>query len=121
MNEIPRDEPSARPAWIRRLNAGENGLLVLVLALLVILPLAEALLRKFTHTSVKGATGFIQHFTLMVSVLGGAIAAREGRLLSLSSLTSSSKPSSRAASSKPTTDRWQRIKFSTPPNCGLLA
>src|SRR5213075_1445149 len=37
---------------------------------------------------VKGSSGFIQHFTLLVSVFGGAIAAREGRLLSLSSLIS---------------------------------
>ncbi|HYV88047.1 MAG TPA: TRAP transporter large permease subunit, partial [Candidatus Polarisedimenticolia bacterium] len=88
MNEIQREEPRVRPAWQRWLHAGENGLLVAVLAMLVLLPLLEAILRKFTSLSVKGSSGFIQHFTLLVSVLGGAVAAREGRLLSLSSLTS---------------------------------
>ena len=88
MNEIPGEKPLARPAWLRGLRAGENGLVVLVLALLVLFPLVEAFLRKFTSASVKGSSGFIQHFTLLVSVLGGAIAAREGRLLALSSLTS---------------------------------
>ncbi|MEY2410182.1 MAG: C4-dicarboxylate transporter, DctM subunit [Verrucomicrobiota bacterium] len=87
MNEVPVEEIRERPAWQRGLRGVENGVVIAVLALLVILPLIEAVLRKFTNTSIKGGTGFVQHFTLLVSVLGGAIAAREGRLLSLSSLT----------------------------------
>src|SRR5262249_14634592 len=37
---------------------------------------------------VSGATSFVQHFTLIVGMFGGAIAAREGRLLSFSTLSS---------------------------------
>jgi TRAP-type C4-dicarboxylate transport system permease small subunit len=57
-----------------------------VLALLVITPIAEIILRKFTDLAITGSSAFVQHFTLLVGVLGGAIAAREGRLLSLSTL-----------------------------------
>ena len=35
-----------------------------------------------------GAAAFVQHFTLIVGMFGGAIAAREGRLLSFSTLSS---------------------------------
>jgi tripartite ATP-independent transporter DctM subunit len=42
-------------------------------------------LRRF-HTGISGATAFVQHFTLIVGMVGGAIAAREGRLLSFSTL-----------------------------------
>src|SRR5688572_16020629 len=85
---IPIPTPAARPlpAWLRVLRSGENGLIVLVLFLLTIVPLAEVGLRKFTGSGIAGAGPFVQHFTLLVGVLGGAIAAREGRLLSLSSL-----------------------------------
>jgi TRAP-type C4-dicarboxylate transport system permease small subunit len=60
---------------------------LLPLLALVALPLTEIVLRRF-HTGISGATAFVQHFTLMVGMLGGAIAAREGRLLSFSSLAS---------------------------------
>jgi tripartite ATP-independent transporter DctM subunit len=74
------------PLGIRLLRSGENGFIVLVLALLVITPIAEIILRKFTDLAITGSSAFVQHFTLLVGVLGGAIAAREGRLLSLSTL-----------------------------------
>ena len=78
--------PRPRPLWLRLLISGENALIVLVLALLVILPLAEVVLRKLTHVGIAGSSIFVQHFTLLVGMLGGAIAARDQRLLSLSSL-----------------------------------
>lgn len=85
-------EPAAvadnRPAgWRGALRATEDLLLVLPLVALMALPLLEMGLRRF-HTGVSGASAFIQHFTLIVSMCGGAIAAREGRLLSFSTLSS---------------------------------
>lgn len=77
---------SSQPAWVRWCCAGENGLLAAVLAGMLLLPLLEVFLRKFTSIGIKGSSAFVQHFTLLVGVLGGAIAARERRLLTLSSL-----------------------------------
>lgn len=74
------------PLWRRLLCSGENGLLVAVLAAVMLLPLIEAATRKLGISGVAGSSVFVQHFTLLIGVLGGAIAARESRLLSLSSL-----------------------------------
>ncbi|MBI4662784.1 MAG: TRAP transporter large permease subunit [Verrucomicrobia bacterium] len=73
--------------WLGRLRGTENLVLSLSLAAMVILPLAEICLRKAFHTGISGASAFLQHFTLIVGLLGGALAAREGRLLALSTLT----------------------------------
>lgn len=90
MSEFKLDagaEPSAPlPWWRRAFHSGENSLVVFVLAALVIVPLAEVALRKVFGTGIAGSTSFVQHFTLLIGVLGGALAAREGRLLSLSTL-----------------------------------
>jgi C4-dicarboxylate transporter, DctM subunit len=87
--EIPVPAGNAIPptGWRRWLRAPENGLLVASLALLMLLPLLEILLRKF-KTGISGSSAFVQHFTLIVGMVGGAIAARENRLLSFSSLSS---------------------------------
>ena len=90
MSEFKLDagaEPSAPlPWWRRAFHSGENSLVVFVLAAMVIVPLAEVALRKVFGTGIAGSTSFVQHFTLLIGVLGGALAAREGRLLSLSTL-----------------------------------
>ncbi len=79
-------EPVQRPTWIRWLRSGENSVAGFVLAALVLLPLLEILLRKLFRTGITGSSSFVQHLTLLVGVLGGALAARDSRLLSLSSL-----------------------------------
>lgn len=63
----------------------ENGTVTLALGVMVLLPLLEIVARKL-HTSIPGSSSLVQHLTLVVGMIGGAIAAREGRLLSLSSL-----------------------------------
>lgn len=69
----------ARCWWL-----GENLLITMALAALVILPLAESLLRATLHVGIAGSNSIVQHLTLAVGMLGGALAARENRLLSLS-------------------------------------
>jgi len=64
----------------------ENLLLSLVLGLLVALPLLEAVLRKMLHVGVSNSASIVQHLTLVVGMLGAAVAARENRLLVLSRL-----------------------------------
>jgi C4-dicarboxylate transporter DctM subunit len=68
--------------------AAEDHLLSLVLVTLMVLPLAEILLRKLFQVGITNSTALVQHLTLLVSMLGGALAAREGRLLSMSALPS---------------------------------
>jgi len=53
---------------------------------MVLIPLVESVLRRVFHTGIPAATSIVQHIVLVVGMLGGAIAAREGRLLSLSTL-----------------------------------
>ena len=76
----------------------ENALISLALAALVALPLLETLLRKTLHTGLSGSTAIVQHLTLMVGMMGAAIAARENRLLALSTLRDLLKGRWRAAS-----------------------
>lgn len=75
---LPAGEARSRHWW----NAGEDHLLALLLAIMVALPLAEIGLRKFS-TGIPSAPDFLRHLTLLVGMLGGAVAARDGRLLAL--------------------------------------
>ena len=88
-SEVPgQDQPAqAREGWHLWLRVGENLVLALTLAVLVLLPLAEILLRKLFHSGIGGATAMQQHLTLVIGLLGGMLAAREQRLLTLSTLT----------------------------------
>ncbi|MEM9291835.1 MAG: TRAP transporter large permease subunit [Acidobacteriota bacterium] len=60
----------------------EGRFVGLLLALMVLLPLAEAVARQL-GTSVPGAGAFTQHLTLWVGFLGAALAASRGKLLAL--------------------------------------
>lgn len=50
---------------------------------MMLLPLTEAVVRKFFAAGIPGAGTFVQHLTLVVAFLGAALAAREGKLLAL--------------------------------------
>jgi C4-dicarboxylate transporter, DctM subunit len=67
--------------WLRSL---EDGLLCVALAALVVLPLLEIILRATLQTGISGSNALVQHMTLVIGMLGGAVAARENRLLGLS-------------------------------------
>jgi tripartite ATP-independent transporter DctM subunit len=83
-------EPQAerKPFIIRVLNHCENGLLVLALALMVLLGVTDLGFwqRLGLHIRVPGAESFIRHLSLIVGMLGGMVAARESRLLAMSSV-----------------------------------
>jgi C4-dicarboxylate transporter DctM subunit len=64
----------------------ENAIISGVLAALIVLPILEALLRKTLHVGISGSAALVEHLTLIVGMVGGAIAARENRLLALSTL-----------------------------------
>ena len=72
------------PRWRRLIYGGENLFIVFALAAMMIVPVAEIVLRSVFGTGISGSSAIVQHLTLIVGMLGGAIAAREGRLLALS-------------------------------------
>ena len=49
----------------------------------MLLPLAEIAMRRFVETGIPGAAPFTLNLTLWVGLLGAAIAARDGKLLTL--------------------------------------
>lgn len=61
----------------------ENYIAVLAFALLAALPVTEIVLRRFAGVGISGSAALVQHLTLIVSMLGAAMAARDGRLLAL--------------------------------------
>jgi len=69
-----------------KLALGENLIVSVALGAMVILPLAEALLRRTLHVSIPASIAIVQHMVLVVGMLGGAIAARERRLLALANI-----------------------------------
>ncbi|HVM33471.1 MAG TPA: TRAP transporter large permease subunit [bacterium] len=86
------EPPAAAPApW----HLPENLLLTFFFAVMLLLPLIDILGRKlhqvmdfFPANPVPGSLNLVAHSTLAVMMVGGAIAAREGKLLSLSTTAS---------------------------------
>lgn len=81
-------KPGFLDRWGRSISIGENWLLALVLAAIVLLPLAEAVLRKLLNIGIAGSAALVQHLTLLASMVGAVVAARQGKLLTLFNLAS---------------------------------
>jgi tripartite ATP-independent transporter DctM subunit len=62
----------------------ENIALIVPLSSMMLLPVAEILLRWLFKTGISGSSTIVQHLTLIVGMVGGAVAARDERLLALS-------------------------------------
>ena len=61
----------------------ENRIASLALGGIMILPLAEIASRRLLHQTIPGETAFVSTLTLWLGLLGAAIAARDGKLLTL--------------------------------------
>jgi tripartite ATP-independent transporter DctM subunit len=61
----------------------ENAFAIALLSAMAILPLAEMAGRRLWGTGIPGSSELVQHATLWVGLLGAAISARDGRLLSI--------------------------------------
>jgi C4-dicarboxylate transporter DctM subunit len=96
METVPSSQKKGYDSWKSGLRAGENGLLTICLAVMVLLPLLEMILRRTTIV-LRGSSAIQSHLTLFVCMIGGAIAARERRLLSLSTVTAFLKPRAKTA------------------------
>lgn len=68
---------------VTRFERVEAVLLVATLAVMVLLPLIEVVLRLVGRSGVSGSIAIVQHCTLVLSMLGAAMAAGRGRLLSV--------------------------------------
>lgn len=79
---LPAGEVVPRRWW----HLGEDLTLALLLAVMVALPLAEIVLRQFS-SGIPSAPSFLRHLTLLVGMVGGVVAARDGRLLALATAT----------------------------------
>src|SRR5262245_61318352 len=84
--ELAGEPPHEQNKWAAWLSQGENLVVSLALAIMVLLPLAEAVLRRTLNISIPASVTIVQHMVLVVGMLGGAIAARERRLLALSNI-----------------------------------
>src|SRR5258705_159478 len=77
--------PSHQLRWLWEF---EKILVALALTVLMLLPLIEIVGRKIFHGGINMSAAFQQHLVLIVGLLGGMFAARDRRLLSLSTITS---------------------------------
>jgi tripartite ATP-independent transporter DctM subunit len=64
----------------------ENAVSIVLLVGMAVLPLLEIVGRRLWRTGIPGSNTLVQHATLWIGFLGGAIAARDDRLLSLGRL-----------------------------------
>jgi tripartite ATP-independent transporter DctM subunit len=78
---IDQGPPASRFHW---LVTAENLALIVPLAAMMLLPVVEILLRRLFQTGISGSSAIVQHLTLIVGMVGGAVAARDERLLALS-------------------------------------
>ncbi|HEX5221238.1 MAG TPA: TRAP transporter large permease subunit [Verrucomicrobiae bacterium] len=86
--EIPHTNPTPKSGGrLQWLWQTENLIVALALAALVVLPIAEVFGRKLFKEGVPGGGAIQQHLVLIIGLLGGMFAARDRRLLSLSTLT----------------------------------
>ncbi len=89
--EIREDDvPALKDAELTQpqsmLARAENILISVILGVLVFLPLQDIILRR-TRLVIPASSAVQSYLTLFICMIGGAIAAREGRLLALSTVT----------------------------------
>ena len=80
MTAAPQDEPRI-PVAIAGLRILEDGFVIFLLAMMALLPLLDAVLRKLLGTAVPGGVELVRHGTLWITFTGAALAAREGKHL----------------------------------------
>ncbi len=83
----PAEATGWRSLVAQALRGGEEAVANLALAAMVLLPLAEIVVRPVLSGGVPGSISFVQHLTLWVGFLGAALAAREGKLIALATAT----------------------------------
>ena len=72
-----------QPSSNTRFRRIENGVNLIVLLLLGVLPIAEIVVRTLFRAGIRDASLYVQQFVLLVGFLGGMLAAREDAHLSV--------------------------------------
>ena len=75
------------PLASRVLHGFENGIGIIAVLAMAVLPIAEMLGRRYLGQGVPGSITWVQHLTLWVAFAGGSIAARDRRHLTLATTT----------------------------------
>lgn len=75
---------SASPFVRKPVHTLEDLIVASLLAVMMLLPVVEILLRSVFRSGLPASIPIVQHLVLAVAMLGGAIAARENRLLAFS-------------------------------------
>lgn len=81
---LPGTEPELelpRIRWMWPVHRLENALVAGVLLTMALLPALEVFLRGTVNSRIPASVPVVQHLVLVIGLLGGALAAREGRLL----------------------------------------
>ena len=86
-DSVDSEATAARSPVVLALRGGEELVANLALAAMVLLPLAEIVIRPLFVGGIPGSITFVQHLTLWVGFLGAALAAREGKLIALATAT----------------------------------
>src|SRR4051812_16288780 len=83
---MPVDTAPRPPAsrFFRTLHGLEEGALVVAFLVSMVVPLVDAIGRPFGHFSIPGSEGYRAQLTLWLAFIGGLLAARERRHLTLS-------------------------------------
>ncbi len=76
---------SGSKSILKYIHKAEDYFLVAILLGMAILPLIEIIYRNIATGGIPGSSVIVQYLTLFVAFAGAALAAREGRLLSLTS------------------------------------
>jgi len=103
--------PPVAPAGSTIRHRVEDSVAMAAALAVMVLPLAEVVLRRLFSTGIPGAAPFTQHLTLVLGMGGAAIAAREGRLLALA--TGAMIPEGRARHIAAVVSAWAGALVST--------
>ena len=79
----------------------ENAVSIALLVGMAVLPILEIVGRRVWRTGIPGSGTLVQHATLWIGLLGGAISARDDRLLSIWHLADRFSPDSSPRSPPP--------------------
>jgi C4-dicarboxylate transporter DctM subunit len=92
--ELPEGVAAELPPFHERKRLGvEDWALAITLGAMMLLPILEIVLRKTVSRGISNEQSLVQHLALVAGMVGAAIAARDGRLLSLGSVELLLKPS----------------------------
>jgi C4-dicarboxylate transporter, DctM subunit len=95
VTDLELNDPT-QPPVPRRLRVVDI-VLAIALGAMMLLPILEIVLRKLFSTGISNQPAIVQHLTLVVGMIGAAIAARENQLLALGSVEALIKPAWRPA------------------------